>query len=291
MTGAIILTAASQAYWRCLYQLLRDIERRRLHTAHRVIAHDLGLDADTLARLTRWFGWCQFRRFRFEEHPSHVAVAAGTYAWKPLIVDEVVREAQGPVLWLDSATLMRTGDLSPVLADIHRCGVYAVHGQASLGERCDPLVLAALDVPPATRLRPEIVAGVIGLDAANPAVRALAAEWAMHARIERHIQPRVPPLKTHKWEQSLLGILLYRAADAGQIRLPGGEIDISSGRPIRWMSSRNLVAPDKLLWADPWVRWRYRAYKIADQALWRLKTFRDRRVHGAHRKLKEHFSV
>jgi hypothetical protein len=268
---AIIVTAADQLYWRCLYQLLRNVERRRLQRHHRVIAYDLGLEPRTLAQLTNRFGWCEFRRFRFEDHPPHAAVAAGAYAWKPLIVAQVVEAADGPVIWADSATLFLTGDLGPVLADIRRCGAWAVHGQATLEERCDPLVLDTFQVPPHARRRPEIMAGLAAFDAANPEARQLVRDWAAHARIEAHINPRQPPLRHHKQDQALLTILMFAAEDENRIRLPGGEIDISSARPIRWVSTRNIVGPDVPCWADPLVRLWYFTYKTLDRWAWQFK--------------------
>jgi hypothetical protein len=271
---ATIVTAADQLYWRCLYQLLRNVERRRLQRRHRVIAYDLGLQPRTLAQLKERFGWCEFRRFRFEDHPAHVAVAAGAYAWKPLIVAEVVEAADGPVIWGDSATLFLTGDLGSVLADIRRCGAWAAHGQATLEERCDPLVLETFQVPLHSRHRPEIMAGLAAFDASNPQARQLARDWAAHARIEAHISPRQPPLRHHKMDQALLTILMFAAEEEGRIRLPGGEIDISSAHPIRWVSTRNIVGPDVPRWADPLVRLRYFTYKTVDRWAWQFKHWR-----------------
>jgi hypothetical protein len=274
---AIIVTAANQLYWRCLYQFLRNMERRRLHRRHRIIAYDLGLQPQTLALLERRFGWCEFRRFRFEDHPPHVAVEAGAYAWKPLIVAEVVEAADGPVIWGDSATLFLTGDLSPVLEDIRRCGAWAAHGQAMLEERCDLLVLETFEVPVRSRRRPEIMAGLAAFDAGNPEARQLVRDWAAHACIEAHINPRQPPWRHHKMDQALLTILMFAAEDRGRIRLPGGEIDISSANPVRWVSTRNIVGPDVPRWADPLARLYYFTYKTVDRWLWRYKHWRQGR--------------
>jgi hypothetical protein len=287
----LIVTAADQRYWRCLYQFLRDIERHDLQQGHVILAYDLGLAPATRDSLARRFPWVGFRVFRFENHPPHVAMAESSYAWKPLLLTQLVAAETAPILWLDSATLFRTKDLGFLWDIIRREGVYVAHGQTPLRERCDPLTLQALDVPASIRRRPEIAAGVIGLDAAKENIRALVAEWAHHARTEAHIMPRRPRFSWHKPEQALLSILLYREEEAGRLRLGHDEIDVSSGRPLTWMSSRNKVGEEAPLWADPFVRLYHRGYKILDQALWRWRNWRDTRLHGAHRRLKEHFSV
>ena len=287
----IIVTAADQRYWRCLYQFLRDIERHGFQRGHAVLAYDLGLAPSTRDFLARRFAWCGLRVFRFEDHPPHVAMAESSYAWKPLLLAELAAAEARPILWLDSATLFRARDLTFVWDIIRREGVYVAHGQTPLRERCDPLTLQALDVPASIRRRPEIAAGVIGLDARAGNIRALVAEWAHHACIEAHIMPRRPRFSWHKPEQALLSILLYREEEAGRLRLGKDEIDVSSGRPLTWMSSRNKVSARAPLWADPFVRLYHRGYKILDQALWRWRNWRDTRLHGFHRRLKEHFSV
>jgi hypothetical protein len=286
----VIVTAADERFWRCLYQFLRDVERRRFHHGHTVLAYDLGLAPQTRARLERRFPWCRFPRFRFEDYPPHVR-ETGNYAWKPLILAELVAAGAAPILWLDSASLFRTRDLGFLWEIIRREGIYVAHGQTPVGEHCDLLTLQALKVPASIRRRPEVAAGVLGLDPGSGKIRSLVAEWAQHAGIAAHIMPRWPRLPRHRNDQALLSILLHREAEAGRLRLGRDEIDLSSGRPLSWLSSRNKVKPGTPLWADPFIRLYYRSYKAVDQALWRWWNWRDARLHGFLRRLKEHFLV
>ena len=106
-----IVTAADVKYWRSLYQLLLSAERTRLHRTHKFIAYDLGL-GEKLADLTRRFPWVTFRRFAFENYPAHVALEARSYAWKPMIVGDVLAQSDGYVLWLDSATILKRRGLN-----------------------------------------------------------------------------------------------------------------------------------------------------------------------------------
>jgi hypothetical protein len=153
----IFVTGASQRYWRCLWQVLGNIEARGLqqHRPH-FVAFDLGLEATALTRLRERYSWCEFRRFAFENYPAHVAIAAESYAFKPLIISRMMEETRGVVLWFDSATLFHTGDFSFLEAIIKRNGIYALRGQAPLGQRCDPEVLASLRIPSFIQRTPEL---------------------------------------------------------------------------------------------------------------------------------------
>lgn len=287
----IFVTGASQRYWRCLWQVLGNIEARGLYRRAHFVAFDLGLEATALTRLKERYPWCEFRRFAFENYPAHVAMAAGSYAFKPLIISRMMEETRGVVFWFDSATLFHTSDLSFLEAVIKRNGIYALRGQAPLGQRCDPEVLTSLQIPFFILRKPELVAGVLGFNSGEPNIRALVREWAGHALIKEHIAPRIPRRSFHMPEQALLTWLVYRGEDNGVLRLTGEEIDISSRAPVRWMSSRNFIPPGAPLWAGALFRLYYAAYKTVDQMLWRLRHLRGSRLNGLHRRIKEHFSV
>jgi uncharacterized protein DUF1647 len=270
-----VVTAASARCSRCLYQFLLSAERKRLTgAAQRFVVYDLGIESSDRQRLAQRFPWSEFRRFAFESYPGHVALERRSYAWKPLIIRDLCGESDGPLLWLDSAAIFQTDDLSPVWSKIQRHAAYVLKGQSPLGQRCDPATLDALGVSAGMRQQPECAAGMIGLDCARPPVRRLLEEWCSQTLTEGVIAPRDPPLSLHRHEQSLLSILLYRYAADGHFRLTDEEIDISSGSPVEWMTSRNKVPPGMPLWADPLVRAYYRSYKAIDQMLWR----RQRRV-------------
>jgi len=285
-----VVTAADQQYWRCLHQFLASAERWRFDRRYRLLVYDLGLDVATLQRLRRRFPRCEFRRFAFEAYPAHVAVSRRTYAWKPVIVAEVLQETGGLVLWLDSATLFHS-ELDEVLTTLRRHGTYTLKGQTPVGERSDPDTIAAIGTPTECLHLPERAGGVVGFDASHPGAREVARTWKEHALIEAHVAPRTPPLPYHRCEQSLLGLLLYRFQSEGLLTLNDGEIDLSCPTPVRWMSSRNKVSPGTPLWADPIMRAYYRVHKALDQALWAFEHWQRTRFDGLHRFPKEHFSV
>lgn len=286
-----IVTAADALYGRSLYQFLLSAERGRHFRRNRFVVYDLGMTPAQRAGLGRRFPTCEFRDFDFASFPPHVALAARSYAWKPILISEIAHERGGRILWLDSATILKTKNFLPVWSAIRRDGVLVLKGQSSLRAHCDPLVLAALGVPAEFQRRPELVAGVVGLDMDRECVRDVVKAWRDHALNPAHIAPRRPPLPSHKPEQALLTILLYACEAKGGITLPDAEIDISSARPVRWMSSRNKVSSRAPVWTDPLIRLYYWTYKTADRWLWKLRHFEETRIHGLDRFGKEHFSV
>jgi Protein of unknown function (DUF1647) len=285
----VIVTGADQPYWRSLWQFLRSAERAGIHETFRWLVYDLGLSIATRERLKRAFPWIAVRMFDFASYPPHVAMARRSYAWKPIIVAEVLDECAVPMFWLDSATII-TSDLKEPLDVLGKFGVFSLKGKPQLGEHCDPRVLEALDVPAELLHLPERVAGFVGFHPDFVVARDIARAWARHALIEDHILPS-NAIADHKPEQALLSALLYKAEREGLLTLNQDDVDISSGRPMRWITTRNKVETYVPRWADGAVRLYYHAWKGADQFLHRFKDWEKRRVGGVERRYREHYEV
>lgn len=285
-----VVSGASAGYFRCIDRFLASALRHRLPQRHRVIVYDLGLTAGQRRELERLHPWCEWRAFDYSRHPPHVRLEAGHYAWKPIIVADLLEELGNQVLWLDSATLLHA-NLDEVRAALTRHGTYTLAGQAPIGERCDPLTLAALSPPPEILDRPERVAGVVGFDARHPVAAGLARTWRQHALTKSLIAPRQPRLRQHNPEQALLSILLLSAELRGELTLNAGEIDISSTRPARWLSSRHKVSDRLPRRADLPMRLASGFYKRLDRLYLRWRRSVVPLIDGLLRLPHDHYQV
>ncbi len=259
-----IVTGADDRFWRCLYQLLLSIERHGVQSTVTVIAYDLGMTEASSSQLRRRFDWCEIRPFDFDRHPPHVRIEAGSYAWKPILIAEVMERAGGPVLWLDSSTIIKQS-LEPVFTTIGKLGTFTLKGQACLRERCDPLVVKALDLPPEILDDNERVATLAGLDAGQSDVLDLARSWRAHALIKDNIRPDGITIERHMNDQAVFSGLVLTARHNGILELNEDFIDISAPDPMPWMSTRNKLPPNFPVWADPLARAWYATYKFIDQ--------------------------
>ncbi|SEO48993.1 hypothetical protein SAMN04490248_1062 [Salinihabitans flavidus] len=264
------LSAANAPYWRCLWQLLRAARRKGWHRMGDWIVYDMGLQSDRRALLERHFPWAEFRTLDFSALPAHYPPARGTYAWKPEIINRVAGERAAPLIWLDSATLPR-GTPAPMLGHLREHGIYLLRGQAPLRRRCAPAVLDRLGVPSAARDMPERVATIGGFDARRADIRTLLQDWATLAADPDMISPADPGIPRHMHDQALLGALTLTRAAEGTLTLPEADIDISSGRPVTFLSTRNKVGPGAPLWIDPFARAWYWGDKTIDQWLHRRR--------------------
>lgn len=269
-----IVTAADCRYARTLSQLLLSIERHSDDALPRVVIVDLGLAPRDRERLARRFPWCNLVPFSFDAHPAHVR-RLDICAWKPIAIDETLRQDGGLVLWLDSATLVRAA-LDPVFDRIARDGLLTLAGQSPIARWCHDATrqfIGASRAQAAARCRS---AGILGFDSSRAGVRALAAEWRRLALIPECIDPPGAARANHRYDQAILSLLVVTNRELTGTSDREDEVDISSARPIRWASTRNKVAPWVPLACDPIVRAYYATYKAADRALIRARPHRIR---------------
>lgn len=283
-----IVTAADARYAGCLLQLLANLERRGILRTHAVIAFDLGLSTGQRAAIAKRFPEVDLRGFDLSIWPSHVAPTARTYAWKPIIVAQAAETLSTPLLWLDSATLVRT-HLGSVRRAVARDGLFVLRGQTSLRAHCDPQVAAALGAEAPLLDHPEYVSGVVGADAGRPEVMALLRQWRAWALDPSLSAPQNP---AHRNDQVLLSLLVLRAQASGHLHLRGVEdVDISAPHPIRCLSTRNKVPSSWPSWAEPISYAYFRAWKAIDQLAHRARRFKATRIDGLHRQIRERYEV
>lgn len=264
------VTGANEPYARCLHLMLRSAERHGLVESIRWIVYDLGLSQASRDGLAERFPWIEFKPFDFSAWPPHAALARGSYAWKPIVIHEVVEAADGIVVWFDSATVFKAG-MEHVIEAVRRDGVYLLCGQSPMSERCEPAILGKLRFPRPLYGSRERCAGVIGIDAGNPVARRLTREWFELSLDEETIQPKRRTIQRHMHEQALLSCVFLSAEHRGEIRLARDDIDISAPYPVPFLSTRNKPPGWVPLWADAPVRAWYAANKWLDRLYHRIR--------------------
>jgi hypothetical protein len=263
-----IVTAADHRFARTLQQMLASAERCGLPAAHRISVVDLGMRERDCERIARQFPWCQIDRFDFTAGPPHLRELTN-FAWKPFLIFDLLLRVAEPILWFDSATLFHRS-IDAMITGVSRDGIFSLAGQSSLAECCDPRTLAKLQPAPADLIEPYRAGGVLGFDPARPLVREIVRHWRDFAADPDCIAPSGAD-RHHKFDQALLTAVLCRARREHGLRLGTDEIDISSRSPVRWVSTRNKVAPWVPPACDALVRAYYAIWKRADRMALRLR--------------------
>ena len=289
----LIITGANHPYVRTLVQFLRSAERLGEHWRLEWVIFDLGMTEHDRRYIREQFSWADLRTVDFSRYPPHVSIERRSYAWKPILIDEAARGRNGLVFWFDAATLLRKPIDAPI-ASTQRLGIWSLSGQTALMGRADKRVIRTfrdqLDMPLEVLHLPERVTGAIGFDTRQPVARGILGEWARLARDPQFILPDAPDPR-HRWEQTLFSALLLTAAWRGEIEIGEEEVDISSVRPVTYLSTRNKLWSNWPVWTDLPARAMYRVWKAGDRLALRIEAFWKSRIDGLLSGFREHYTV
>ena len=216
----IVVTAASSNHFGALRQMLESL--RRLQA--RVECYDIGLTAEEARALPRW-GGCVHHRFDYARYPDHlnVNVSAGEYAWKPVIVADVVDRAQAAgdtsdVLWADAGCFFQA--LQPIADRIKESGGLWVRTSAGvMREWTHPLMFEYLGADPreyAERRNADATLVGFAVGSAPPPARdavyhGIVVPWRDCALAKDCIAPEGSSRTNHRQDQAVLSYLVHRA--------------------------------------------------------------------------------
>jgi len=218
--GLIVVTAASTNHFGPLQYLLRSLRALRA----RVECYDIGLTAAEVAALPRWDGFL-YHMFDFAAHPAHmnVSINAGEYAWKPVIVADVVDRVRASgqaadVLWADAGTYFHTLDR---IADRVRGsrGLWVRASSGTMRQWTHPLMFEYLAADPALYAdRSNADATLVGFatgsadaGAREALYRDVVQPWKACAMAKACIAPSGSSRGNHRQDQAVLSYLVHHA--------------------------------------------------------------------------------
>lgn len=200
MTELAIVTGADSSHFGPLRNLLMSLELFEPST--RVVVWDLGLTGDERHALEGH----ELRLFPFGAHPPHVAMAARSYAWKPIALAEILHELGGAVLWLDAGDLVHAR-LHRVRALLAGEGFWSPASSGTIRRWTHPQTLAALGAGPELLDRRNRNGAIVG---ATLRAAALVDAWRAAALDPSVITPPGSSRENHRQDQAVLSVLAYQ---------------------------------------------------------------------------------
>jgi Protein of unknown function (DUF1647) len=219
----IVVTAASSNHFGALRQMLESLRR----LGARVECYDIGLTPDEARALPRWPGFF-YHKFDYSSYPAHlnVAVNAGEWAWKPVIVADVIDRAHAvgemsDVLWADAGCFFHA--LQPIADRIKKTGGLWVRTSAGvMREWTHPLMFKYLGVDPrdygerrnADATLVGFAVGSASATAREKVYETIVLPWKTCALAKDCIAPAGSSRKNHRQDQAVLSYLVHRAGYA-----------------------------------------------------------------------------
>jgi hypothetical protein len=216
----IVVTAASSNHSGALRQMLESL--RRLDA--RVECYDIGLTAEEARALPHWDGFF-YHRFDSAAYPAYMNTAsnAGEYAWKPVIVADVIERVRSSgdrsdVLWADAGCYFHA--LQPMADRLEATrGLWVRRSAGVMREWTHPLMFEYLGVNPQEygdkrNADATLVGFAVGTAAAadrEAVYRNVILPWKACALDKDCIAPRGSSRKNHRQDQAVLSYLVHRA--------------------------------------------------------------------------------
>ncbi|HKB09651.1 MAG TPA: DUF1647 domain-containing protein [Vicinamibacterales bacterium] len=219
----VVVTAASSNHAGPLRYMLESLRRLRA----RVECYDLGLTAAEVRALPRWAEFL-YHKFDYARYPAHldVEVNAGEYAWKPVIVAEVIDRLRAAgesedVLWSDAGSYFH--ELEPITARVRGSGgLWLRASSGTMRQWTHPAMFARLGAAPddyADRRNADATLIGFATGSSPPPARqrlydAVVAPWRACALDRDCIAPAGSSRRNHRQDQAVLSYLAHKAGYA-----------------------------------------------------------------------------
>lgn len=204
----LVVTGADSSHFRSLLQFLESL--RKHEPKVRCVAWDLSLTAAERTELAARFPDVALRTFDYSAVPSWfwIKVDAGCYAWKPVIVSDMVREHDGLVLWMDAGDKL-VGSLDRIRRILRGRGFYSPRSVGRIRDWTHPGMLRRLCVPAHVLDRINLAGNLVGIRTNHTRARLLVEAWRAGALDRETIAPAGSDASNHRQDQALLSVLAH----------------------------------------------------------------------------------
>ncbi|XP_014673108.1 PREDICTED: uncharacterized protein LOC106813482 [Priapulus caudatus] len=120
VTPPVVVTAVTSGSWKAAHGFALSVRRHLANST--LVIYGVGLSPDDNYDL-KTFCNCTYRKFQFEDYPSHVSILK-LHAYRPIIIQETLNEF-GMVIYLDPSVRVTTPDIAPYLRRARASSVLA----------------------------------------------------------------------------------------------------------------------------------------------------------------------
>ena len=206
----VLVTGSDSSHFSSLMQFLAGA--RAHEGATTLLVYDLGLSGDERRRAERTFPNVESRTFDFSLYPDHVDIErhAGQYAWKPVIICDVLEEFKRPVCWMDAGNVI-TEPLVWLRRFIARNRFYSPISDGTIADWTHPATLRALGAGGSLlgRRNRSGACVALGYDGGGVVTRMIQ-RWKECALTRDCIAPPGSDRTNHRQDQAVLSVLSYQ---------------------------------------------------------------------------------
>ena len=205
----VLVSGSDSSHFNSLCQFLESATQHEPRS--RLVVFDLGLTDEECRHLSKTFPRIDIRHFDFSKYPEYfnIQVAAGEYAWKPVILSDMMNEFQTRVCWMDAGNVI-TKPLRWMRKFINKIGIYTPHSSGTIGDWTHPKTLNYMQASEALLDKKNVTGGCVAIDYRHAHARAIVEQWKRYALIKECIAPEGSNRQNHRQDQAVLSILAHQ---------------------------------------------------------------------------------
>lgn len=206
----LFVSAAEKNYFS---QLIALIESFLSHSKCRIIIYDIGLEKNQVEKLTKEYPDIEIRSFDFKKYPEFISQyfddKLGNYAWKPIIVNEVLIEFKSKVVWLDAGNLI-TSKIIFLKISLTALGLVVPVSSNRIVDWTHSKTIEHIGLNNKFLNSNNYASGLIGFDYNFSIAKQISSKWSEFSQIQECISPIGSSRENHRQDQAVLTLLLYK---------------------------------------------------------------------------------
>lgn len=206
----IFVTAAEKNYFEQLDNLLESYYK---HLNNELIVYDIGLEKRHTDYLKNKYENLTIKIFRFDNYPKFVGEyfddKLGNYAWKPIIVNELIQVYKSKVVWLDAGNLI-TKKIVFLKIALSASGIVVPTSSNTIKDWTHPRTIEYVGINNKYLSNNNYASGLIGFDYKSKKANKIAELWSTFSQIQECISPPGSSRQNHRQDQAVLTLLLYK---------------------------------------------------------------------------------
>ena len=207
-----VVTGASFNHFDVLVSFIVNYQKMNQHNVP-LFVYDLGLEKSSVTWLHKQFPFLHLRQFDFEQFPSYfdININRGQYAWKSVIIKEMLDTTAVSVLWLDAGNrLWNNAVLDNAFDMIEKNGYITTSTSGTLKQWVHPGMLSFFKFEHIDK--PMCNGAIIGFSLNHTDVYStIVVTWSHCALVKSCIAPFGSSRKNHRQDQAALSVLLHQS--------------------------------------------------------------------------------
>jgi len=206
----LFVTAAEKNYFS---QLVSLIESFINNSNSKIIIYDIGLEKNQVEKLRKEYAEIELRTFDFKKYPEFIGQyyddKLGNYAWKPIIVNELLFEFESKVVWLDAGNII-TSQIIFLKISLTALGIVVPTSSNRVLDLTHSRTIDHIGLNKKFFKSNNYASGLIGFDFNYSNAKKISSKWSEFSQIEECISPKGSSRENHRQDQAVLTLLLYK---------------------------------------------------------------------------------